>query len=239
MNKEELILELKKINLELTAFQLEQIEDFCQLLLVENQKYNLTAIKTLDEIFLKHVYDSLTIIKAVDLNKHANLLDIGSGGGFPGIILKIVFPHLNITLLDANNKKTRFLNLAKEILKLDKLNIIQARAEVYVQNHREEFEIVVARAVAGLNVLMELAVPYVTEKGQFIAMKGNVQQELSLGQKACVFLNCQIASKIEFMLPKENSRRTLLVIKKQGKTPEKYPRSYDKILKNPLLIKEK
>lgn len=240
MNKEELLYELKKsLTIELSPFQLKQIESFCQLLLTENQKYNLTAIKTMEEIYLKHVYDSLTITKAIDLNNCTNLLDIGSGGGFPGIILKIIFPNLNITLLDANNKKIHFLALVKDQLKLDRLNIVHARAEEYIQNHREAFEIVVARAVAGLNVLLELAIPYVSEAGVFIAMKGNIEKELSLGQMACHFLNCQIIQKIEFTLPKENSQRTLLVVKKQGKTSNLYPRTYDKILKNPLLIKEK
>jgi len=239
MNKEELLAELKDINIELSEEQINKIEKFCTLLISENQKYNLTAIKKYEEILLKHVYDSLTIVKAADLKKYADLLDIGSGAGFPGIILKIVFPNLDVTLLDANRKKTGFLELVKKELKLDKLTIISDRAENYVVDNRERFDIVTARAVANLSILLELSVPYQKIGGLFIAMKSNLEKEIDAGKEACKLLKCEIKEIIEFELPIEKSKRTLVTVTKQVKTPNDYPRAYDKILKKPLKINPK
>ena len=239
MSKEELIYELKAIGIVISKEQLAKIEAFCHFLMTENKKYNLTAIRDYNDMLLKHVYDSLTIIKAVDLMTNVSLLDIGSGAGFPGIILKIIFPHLHVVLLDANGKKTHFLSLAKKHLNLDNLEIINERAETFVLNHRESFDIVTARAVASLNVLLELGVPYLKETGTFVVMKGNIDNELALGQEACAFLNCEISQVMKLNLPIENSNRTLILVNKNGKTPCEYPRKYDRILKMPLKKKLK
>jgi len=239
MNKEELLTELKVLGLELSEDQLKKIDEFCNILLSENKKYNLTAIKEYDQVLLKHVYDSLTIVKVVDLNQSYNLLDIGSGGGFPGIILKIVFPHLEITLLDSNGKKTKFLELVKETLSLNGLTIINSRAEEYVIEKRESFDVVTARAVSDLNILLELSVPYQKIDGLFIAMKANAEEEIKNPKSACKILKCEIKDIIEFELPIDNSRRTLITVIKQDKTPSEYPRGYDKILKKPLIINQK
>jgi len=239
MNREELIRQLEEINVCVSAEQMEQIEVFCQFLLTENRKYNLTAIKVYEDILLKHVYDSLTISKVVDMMECNNMLDIGSGGGFPGIILQIVYPHLEVTVLDSNSKKTKFLSMAKHLLKLEKLRVVNERAELFAHEERNAFDLVTARAVASLNVLIELAVPLIKPNGVFVAMKGNIADELSLAKDTCEFLNCYIDSTFEFLLPIENSKRTLVVVKKQGKTPVVYPRSYDRILKKPLKSKQK
>jgi len=234
MNKELLISELKNININLTEKQIEQIEDFCLFLLEENKKYNLTAIREYEEVLLKHVYDSLTMIQAHDLSFEQTLLDIGSGAGFPGIILKIAFPKLKITLLDSNGKKTHFLELVKQKFNLEDLTIVNDRAEEYIKNKRESYDLVTARAVASLNVLLELAIPFLKVKGLFIAMKSDIKEELKLAKETSVFLNSHIQSVEELSLPIENSKRTLVTIKKTSATPNEYPRRYDQIIKKPL-----
>ena len=234
MNKEVLVQELQKININLSDEQLKQIDDFCLFLLAENKKYNLTAIRDYNETLLKHVYDSLTLSLAVDLNNEPNLLDIGSGAGFPGIIIKIVYPHLDVTLLDSNGKKTNFLKQAIQLLQLENITIVNERAETYIKAHREGFAIVTARAVASLSVLLELAVPFQKITGIFVAMKGTVESEFAEAKEACSFLGCQITELKELTLPFENSKRTLVLVKKLGKTAHLYPRTYDKILKKPL-----
>jgi len=239
MNKEELLVELKNINIELSEEQINKIESFCRLLISESQKYNLTSIRKYEDILLKHVYDSLTIVKAADLKKYDNLLDIGSGAGFPGIILKIVFPNLDITLLDANRKKIKFLELVKKELDLDRLTIVNDRAETYIVNNRERFDIVTARAVANLNILLELSVPYQKIGGLFVAMKSNLEKEIEGAMETCTVLKCEIKEIIEFKLPLEKSKRSLVTVTKQIKTPNNYPRAYDKILKKPLKINQK
>ena len=235
MTKEELIIHLKELDLNLTDHQLEQIDKFCLFLLEENKKYNLTAIRKYEDVLLKHVYDSLTIVKAMNLSIQKNLLDIGSGAGFPGIIIKIVFPHLEVTLLDSNGKKTRFLEQAKELLDLEGLEVVTARAEDYIKNSRNKFEIVTARAVAHLRILTELAVPFLKQNEYFVAMKGKLNNEIEESADTISLLNAHIENVTEFTLPIENSHRNIIVIKKIAETPEIYPRSNDQIQKKPLL----
>jgi len=236
MNKEKLINELTKLGIKLSESQLKLIDDFCLLLLEENKKYNLTSIREYNDVLLKHVYDSLTLIKVHDLTKNQALLDIGSGAGFPGVILKIAFPNLKITLLDSNGKKTRFLELAKKELNLKNLNIIKGRAEEYIKDNRESFDLVTARAVASLNILIELAIPYLKINGLFIAMKSDISEEIKLAKEACSHLNSEIELIQELLLPIEKSNRTLVIVKKTSKTPISYPRRYDQIIKKPLKI---
>lgn len=235
MNNEELEKELKKLNIEFSPEIRDKLDKFYDLLITENKKYNLTRITKKDDVYLKHIYDSLTLIKMVDLSKEYKMLDIGSGAGFPGIVLKIFFPNLVITLLDSNNKKVKFLNIVKEALDLENLNIVHGRAEEYILNKRESFDLVVARAVAPIHVLMELAIPYLKVQGKFIAMKAKENtEELQLGKDTEKYLDCKINSIIKFKLPIENSDRLLIEIIKQKMTNKKFPRRYDQIIKNPL-----
>jgi 16S rRNA (guanine527-N7)-methyltransferase len=234
MNKEELLIELQKINIKLSDNQLHQLESFCMFLLSENKKYNLTAIRTYEEVLLKHVYDSLTLSTVIDLTKNLSLLDIGSGAGFPGIVLKIVFPNLRVTLLDSNGKKTAFLQKVKDLLALDNLDIITSRAEVFIREGREAYDLVTARAVANLAILTELAIPYLKINGSFISMKANIEDELVQGKLTAKVLKSEIIEIKELILTFEKSRRTLVVIKKQAKTGSEYPRSYERIIKKPL-----
>lgn len=234
MTIEEFKIELNKININPTEEELKKLEVYANMLLEYNKKFNLTAITKIDEIYLKHFYDSLTLTKVIDLNSELKVLDIGTGAGFPGIVLKIFFPKLEIALLDSNNKKIMFLNDVIKELKLEGINTIHGRAEELPEKYREYFDIVTSRAVSHLRILSELSIPYLKTNGYFIPLKGKLEPELSESKKTISILNCDIIAIREFNLPFENSERTILKIIKLAKTSTKYPRSYDKIKKNPL-----
>lgn len=233
MNVNEFIKELKKININLTDIQLKQLEQYKNFLQKYNKHTNLTRIINDEDIFLKHFYDSLTITKYIDLNNYNNLLDIGTGAGFPGIVLKILYPHLRVTLLDSNNKKTTFLNELSKILNIS-IEVVNNRAENYIKNNRESFDIVVSRAVASLPILLELSLPFVKIDGVFISMKGNAANELEISKETSSKLGAKIQSIHNFKLIKEEADRTIIIYKKIEKTKDIYPRMYDKIIKKPL-----
>ena len=174
MNKNKFIEELKKINIVLDEKQLNQLEKYYELLVEYNKVMNLTGITEKEEVYLKHFYDSLTIIKVIDLKNVNSLCDIGTGAGFPGLVLKIVFPNLKVTLLDSLNKRINFLNTVIEELKLENIETIHARAEEYAILNRNKFDITTSRAVAHLSILLEYAIPITKENGYFIPLKGNI-----------------------------------------------------------------
>lgn len=234
MNQNKFIEELKKINIEITEKQLNQLEKYYELLIKWNKKMNLTNITEKEEVYLKHFYDSLTICKSIDLNKETSLCDIGTGAGFPGMVLKILFPNLCVTLVDSLNKRIEFLKEIKKQLKLENIEIIHSRAEEYALNNRERFDIVTARAVAHLSTLLEYSIPMVKVNKYFIAMKGNINEEIEESKNAIKILNSEIKEKIEFKLPIENSNRSILKIKKIKETNKKYPRKNSEIKKKRL-----
>ena len=176
MNKEEFIIELKKIKIELDDAKLANLDKYYNILTEENKKYNLTRIISKEDVYLKHFYDSLTINKIENINNQS-ICDLGSGAGFPGLVLAICFPNTTITLIEANSKKCYFLNLVKSQLQLNNVTIINTRSEDYAKNNREVYDIVTARAVAPLKHLLEYGVPLVKVNGKFIAMKANVEEE--------------------------------------------------------------
>lgn len=202
------------------------------MLLEYNKKFNLTAIKTEEEIYLKHFYDSLTLVKGVDLTKNLKILDIGTGAGFPGLVLKIFYPELEITLLDSNHKKIMFLEQVIKRLNLKNITCLNTRAENLPNNYREYFDIVTSRAVAHLRILSELSIPYLKVNGKLIAMKGISETEIEESEKILTELNSNILEVIKFNLPIEGSNRSLIIVEKEKETDKKYPRSYDKIIKN-------
>ncbi len=234
MNLEEFIEEVKTLGIDVTKAQLEKLDIYCNFLLEYNTHTNLTAIKNREEVYLKHFYDSLTLIKAIDLKKENTLLDIGSGAGFPGMVLKIFFPELQIYLVDSNNKKTRFLTELKAKLGVDKLEVINNRIENLTKEFINKMDVVTARAVTNLPVLVELALPLVAINKYFIAMKGNAQEEIYNSQYAITYLGGKIIAINEFTLPHETGKRTLIVIKKEQKSDLNKVRPYEKIIKKPL-----
>lgn len=228
MNKETFIKELEKINIKLTAEQLDKLEKYYEILITENEKYNLTAITKKEDVYLKHFYDSLTLTKIIDL-KDQSLCDIGTGAGFPGIVLKIVYPTLKVTLLDATEKKCKFLQKIINSLNLKDIEVINERAEIFSKVNREKYDIVTSRAVAPLKHLLEYSIPLVKINGYYIAMKGEITKEIEnidIYYKKLDIIKDKI---LTFQLPFEKSTRTLIRYQKLKKTNQKYPRKYKEI----------
>ena len=226
MNQNKFIEELKKIDISINELQLKQLERYYELLVEYNKVMNLTGITIKEEVYLKHFYDSLTIAKVIDLNQYDTLCDVGTGAGFPGLVIKIIYPNLKITLLDSLNKRLNFLNIVIKELNLKDIETIHIRAEEY----KKQFDIVVARAVAPLNILLEYCIPITKVNGYFIAMKGKNEE----ANNALKELNSEIIEINSFLLPIEQSNRTIIKIKKIKETNKKFPRKYSEIKKNPL-----
>ena len=236
MNISEFIGEVKKLGIDVTDDILKKLEIYKDFLIEYNTHTNLTAIKNELDIYLKHFYDSLTITKVIDLNSIDNLLDIGTGAGFPGMVLKIFYPNIKITLLDSNNKKTKFLNELKEKLNVN-VEIINDRVENYAKDNLNKFDVVTSRAVANLRVLSELSLPLVKKDGLFIPLKGNIEEELIDSLDTIDLMNSKVIDKKTFELYKDSGIRNILVIKKFENTNLQNLRTYDKIVKKPLVKK--
>ena len=233
MNKEQFIDELKKINITVTDHMLEQLEKYDEVLRAENKKYNLTSIKNKEDVYLKHFYDSLTLSKIIKL-ENQSLCDIGTGAGFPGMVLKIIYPNLKVTLVDATEKKCKFLQLVIQELGLKDIEVIHARAEIYSKTVREKYDIVTSRAVAPLKHLLEYSIPLVKVDGNYIAMKSDIQKEIENINIYYKKLKIEEEKILIFTLPYEESTRTLIRYKKIDKTDLKYPRKYTDIKKKSL-----
>lgn len=234
MNKKDFIKELEKLNIHLTDIQLNELDEYYKMLIEYNEKVNLTRITDEKDVYLKHFYDSLTLIKAVDLTKDITLCDIGTGAGFPGIVLKICFPQLKVTLVETLQKRVRFLYLVKEKLNLRDLFICKERAEIFSRNNRDRYDVVTSRAMARLNILNEMCIPLLKVNGYFIPMKGSIEGELKEAENSIKVMNSKLEKVINFTLPIENSIRNLVVIKKIDYNNSKYPRKFDEIKKYPL-----
>ena len=234
MNKELFSNILKELKVELTDQQYSKLEKYSAFLQEYNRHTNLTAIKEEQDIYIKHFYDSLTLCRIIDLRKINNLLDIGTGAGFPGIVLKIFYPNLKITLLDSNNKKTKFLTELVNILELNNVEIINSRAEDFVKKRLNAYDLVTARAVANLRVLSEISLPFVRECGYFVAMKSSVEEELNEARLTILTLSADVVDVKTLYLPNNNGKRTLISIKKIKPTLKSQLRPYNKILKIPL-----
>lgn len=224
--------ELKKLNINPNEKQLDQLHKYFELLVEYNKVMNLTGITEEEEVYLKHFYDSITLVRVVDLNNVSSLCDIGTGAGFPGMVLKIIFPELEVTLVDSLNKRIEFLKIVINELGLNKIEAIHARAEEYAIKNKEKFDVVTARAVAALNILLEYSIPLVKVNGYFVAMKGKSESEDA--NNALKLLSSKIEIIDNFLLPVEKSNRTLIKVKKEAKTSSKYPRKFADIKKKPL-----
>lgn len=233
MNKEQFVEELKKINININNDILKKLEKYCEILLNENKKYNLTSITEENQVYLKHFYDSLTIVKGIEL-KNQYICDIGSGAGFPGLVLKIVFPNIRIDLLDATTKKCNFLKLVIETLHLENIKVINERAEKYSHETSEKYDIIVSRAVAPLKHLLEYSIPLLKIDGIFIALKSNLDEELNNIDNYYNKLYLTNEKIIRFNLPYEDSHRSIYMINKYNRTPSIYPREYNQIKKKEI-----
>lgn len=220
----------------LTDTMVEQLNTYGNLLLEWNEKINLTAITEPKEVLYKHFYDCILFLKHTDLPKNASLVDVGTGAGFPGMVLKIVRPDLKVTLLDSLNKRLVFLNDVIEKLGLSDIKTLHLRAEEAGKSkqYRESFDFVTARAVAALPVLLELCIPLLKVGGKFVAMKGpGVTEELALCGNCLKILNCQEPTLVTETLT-GNEKRVFLFTKKISQTLSKYPRKPSDISKQPL-----
>ena len=209
MNLNEFNEEIKKLNITLSAYQLDKLEKFYKLLVEWNQKINLTRIIDKEEVYLKHFYDSLTIAKVIDLNEVETLCDVGTGAGFPGIVLKIFYPHLKITLVDSLQKRVNYLNEVIKKLDLKDINAIHVRGE----DHKEKYDVVTARAVANIEKLTTYTMHLLKKDGLLIALKGNIDEELNEEVKNRLSKKYKIVKIEKFLLPIENSNRSIVVMK--------------------------
>lgn len=237
MLPEEFRQKLADLQLELSDQQMAQFERYYELLVEWNQKINLTAITEKKEVYLKHFYDSLSLLLAKEWQIPQTLCDVGSGAGFPSIPLKIVFPQTEVTIVDSLQKRIRFLQLLVDELNLQGIYLFHDRAESFAQNklYRASFELVTARAVARLNVLSELCLPLVKKGGHFYALKAaKSQAELTEAKSAITLLGGKLLADQSIILPNSKDERHLIIIEKTKETPAKYPRKAGMPNKKPL-----
>ena len=238
MNKEELLKSsAASIGVELSDIQISQFIKYHEILVEWNSFMNLTGITEYEEVVQKHFVDSLALCKALDVNQISSLIDIGTGAGFPGIPLKIAYPHLKVTLLDSLQKRIKFLDEVVMQLGLKDVETIHGRAEDYAKPSmkRESYDMCVSRAVANLASLSEYCLPYVKVGGYFVPYKsGKVDEELEESKKAVFLLGGKIEEEVKFNLPDSDISRSLIKIRKSSSTPKKYPRKSGLATKEPI-----
>lgn len=234
--------DVKEWNLELSDSQLLQLEKYYEMLIEKNKVMNLTAITEYEDVLKKHFLDSLALSQLFCLKeKKVKLLDMGTGAGFPGIPLKIVFPDLEITLMDSLNKRIVFLQEVISELGLEKITAVHGRAEeaALKSEYREQYDFCVSRAVARLVSLSEFCLPFVKQGGYFVPYKsGEIKEELQEARFAIRELGGEYQKTFEYILPNSDIQRTLIPIKKVKQTAKKYPRGGGKPLKQPLIVKK-
>lgn len=229
--------DLEEFHITLTSFQVEQFITYYEMLIEKNKVMNLTAITDFEEVLKKHFVDSLSLVKVCDLEGDISLLDVGTGAGFPGIPLKIVFPNLKVTLLDSLNKRVIFLQEVIDRLEMDAIEALHGRAEDFAKPDllRERFDLCVSRAVANLSTLSEYCLPYVKIGGNFISYKSEkVFEEVNQADNSIKILGGKIINQTGFTLPFSDIYRNLIVIRKCNGTPKQYPRKAGTASKNPL-----
>ncbi len=229
---------LNKNNVVATEEQIGQLDSFYSLLVEQNKVMNLTAITEFNDVLIKHFIDSLAIIPFIKLQECKTLIDIGTGAGFPGIPIKIMFPNIKITLIDSLNKRITFLNNVISECNLKNIEVFHGRAEDFAHQkiYREKYDLCVSRAVANLSVLNEYCLPFVKVGGKFISYKaGHIDEELKKAQKSIAVLGGSLDKINKFQLYQTDFNRTLVMIKKIKGTPDKYPRKSGLPLKNPII----
>lgn len=234
--EDKLISKFKENNIELTEKQVEQFTKFYQKMIEVNQSMNLTAITEEDEVIEKHFIDSVSCSRIVDMTKIRNIIDLGTGAGFPGIPLKILYPEISFTLIDSLNKRIKFLKEVIEELGLEKIQAVHGRAEDLARKpeYRASFDLCVSRAVANLSTLSEYCIPFVRVNGYFVSYKaGKGLEEIKSSENCMKLLGSKIEEVKEFALGEEN-QRILIKIKKCKGTGKQYPRKAGTPSKNPL-----
>lgn len=230
MNKSQLTDELNKLNL---SFDIEKLESLMEDTLITNEKFNLTAIKDKEKFRELMLLDSAIPLTLLDFNDK-KILDVGTGAGYPGLVLSLL-SNGNFTLLDSTKKKIDHINEYVSNKNINNVIGVLGRAEEYISNHRNEFDIVIARAVSSLNILLELCIPYLKVGGYFIAMKGRQgKDEIEQSKRALSLLGCKIVSINETELPESKETRINIIIQKEKDTNKKYPRLYKDIVNKPL-----
>ena len=228
---------LDQQNINLTDQQKAQFEHYFELLVEWNQKINLTAITEKEEVYLKHFYDSIApILQGLIENQEIKLLDIGAGAGFPSLPMKILYPQLDVTIIDSLNKRINFLQLLAEELGLEGVHFYHGRAEDFAQDKkfRAQFDIVTARAVARMQVLSELTIPYLKVGGKLLALKAsNAPEELTEAKNALNLLFSKVENNLSYTLP-NGDPRYITIVEKKKETPNKYPRKAGMPNKRPL-----
>lgn len=227
----------KELGIELNDVKKQQYITFYEYLIEKNKVMNLTGITEFNEVLTKHFLDSLSCTKAIDMDNIKTVMDIGTGAGFPGVPLKIAFPHLEACLLDSLKKRVNFLEESFDLLKLENITAIHGRAEEFAKNkaYRENYDLCVSRAVSNLATLSEYCLPYVKTGGCFISYKsGKVKEEAEQAEKAIKILGGKIRDIVYFNLPDSEIERSLVVIEKIKNTPARYPRKAGTPLKEPL-----
>lgn len=228
---------LQQLDIELSEQQFLQFDKYYELLVEWNKVMNLTGITEYEEVNEKHFVDSLSIVKAIDIGKIETVIDIGTGAGFPGIPLKIAFPHLKVTLLDSLNKRIKFLDTVIEELDLKDIHTIHGRAEDYArqEQYREQYDLVVSRAVANLSTLAEYCLPYTKISGLFVPYKsGDIEEEVKNAVTALKILGGKQRKIVKFQLPGSDIGRSLIIIEKMKSTGKKFPRKAGLPAKEPL-----
>jgi len=228
---------LAALGINLSEKQLADFDKYYELLVEWNKVMNLTGITDYDEVNEKHFVDSLSIIKTINIGNINRIIDIGTGAGFPGIPLKIAFPHLKVTLLDSLNKRINFLNAVIDELGLTEIETIHGRAEDFArkQEYREQYDLCVSRAVANLSTLSEYCIPYIQVGGIFISYKsGDVDQEVADAAKAINILGGKRAEVVKFQLPGSDIHRSFVKIEKIKNTGKKFPRKAGLPAKEPI-----
>lgn len=229
---------LNELGITLDEKQKQQFYSYYKIMVEWNKVMNLTGITEYEEVNEKHFVDSLSIIKAVDMQKIETVIDVGTGAGFPGIPLKIAFPHLKVVLLDSLNKRIHFLNTVIDNLGLMDIETIHGRAEDYAKQtiYREQFDLCVSRAVSNLSILSEYCIPYIRKNGLFVSYKsGEVEQEVEQAKKAVHILGGKIEEVVKFQLPGTEIGRSFIKIRKKQNTPKKYPRKAGLPAKEPIV----